>query len=92
MNMTETMADTADTAAAKAKPVLDRITSMATDAADKAYAMKGQAKDYLIEHADQLSAKQKEMVDEASKYISANPLKAIGIAVLAALVVGRLMK
>ena len=54
--------------------------------------MKGQAKDYLIEHADQLSAKQKEMVDEASKYISANPLKAIGVAVLAALVVGRLMK
>ena len=92
MNMHETMSDTTDTAVAKAKPVIDRISTMASTAADKAYDMKAQAKDWVAEHGDQLSAKQKQLVDEASGYISANPLKSIGVAVLAALVVGRLMK
>jgi len=92
MNMHETMSDTADTAVAKAKPVIDRISTMASTAADKAYGMKTQAKDWVAEHGDQLSAKQKQLVDDAAGYISANPLKSIGVAVLAALVVGRLMK
>ena len=39
-----------------------------------------------------LTAKQKHLIDDASNYISANPLKAIGIPVVAALLVGRLMK
>lgn len=92
MNMNETMSDTADTAVAKVRPMMDRISTMASDAADKAYDMKSQAKDWLNTNADVVTAKQKEMIDDASKYISANPLKAIGIAVVAALVVGRLMK
>jgi ElaB/YqjD/DUF883 family membrane-anchored ribosome-binding protein len=92
MNMHETMSDTADTAMAKAKPMMDRVSTMATTAADKAYEMKTHAKDWLVEHGDQMTAKQKQMVADASSYISANPFKSIGIAVLAALVVGRLMK
>ena len=39
-----------------------------------------------------LTAKQKQLIDGASTYVCANPLKAIGIAVVAALLVGRLMK
>lgn len=92
MNMNETMSDTADTAVAKVRPMMDRVSKMASEAADKAYEMKGQAKDWIGSNAEVVSAKQKEMVEDASKYIAANPLKAIGIAVVAALVVGRLMK
>ncbi len=92
MNVTETMNDTADTAVQKAKPVLERINSLAGDAADKAYTMKNQARDWLGTQGDQLSAKQKQLVDDTSKYVSENPLKSLGIAVVAALIVGRLMK
>ena len=92
MNMHETMSDTADTAAAKVKPMMDRVSSMASTAADKAYEMKTQAKDWMAEHGDQMTAKQKQMVADTAGYISANPFKSIGMAVLAALVVGRLMK
>jgi ElaB/YqjD/DUF883 family membrane-anchored ribosome-binding protein len=92
MNMHETMTDKADTAMAKAKPMVDKVASIASTAADKAYEMKTQAKDWLVEHSDEMTAKQKQMVADTAGYISANPFKSIGIAVLAALVVGRLMK
>ena len=90
--MSTTMRDTAANAYEKSKPVIDRITSKAHDAIDKAAAMPAQAKDWLGAQSEQLSAKQKKLVDGASSYVSANPLKAIGIAVVAALLVGRLMK
>ena len=92
MNVNQTMADAADTAVAKARPVLDRISTMAGEAADKAADMKGQAKGWISAQGDQLSARQKQVVDSTASYISANPFKALGVAVVAALIVGRLMK
>ncbi len=92
MNMNETMSDTADTAVAKVRPMMDKLSTMASQAADKAYDMKGQAKEWMGSKTEEMTARQKEMVEQASKYISANPFKALAMAVLAALVVGRLMK
>ena len=81
-----------DDAAQKAKPALNRMTTMAHDAADKAASAGSQAADWLGERGEQLSATQKKLVDDASRYVAANPLKAVGIAVVAALLVGRLMR
>lgn len=90
--MNATMRATAENAAAKAKPALERVTTMAHDAIDRAASMPSQAKDWIGARSDQMSAIQKKLVNDASSYVSANPLKAIGIAVVAALLVGRLMK
>lgn len=90
--MSATMRDTASNAYEQSKPVIDRLTTKAHDVIDKAAAMPAQAKDWLGAQGEQLTAKQKQLVDGASSYVSANPLKAIGIAVVAALLVGRLMK
>ncbi|MEO8202920.1 MAG: hypothetical protein ABI630_03590 [Betaproteobacteria bacterium] len=92
MNMNETINEAADTAAKKAQPLVDRVKSMAYDATDKASTMKDEAKDWLASQGEQLSARQKQAVDSTANYISANPFKSIGIAALAALVIGRLMR
>ncbi len=92
MNMNETINSAADTAAVKAQPLVDRVKSMACDATDKASIMKDEARDWLSIQGEQLSARQKQAVDSTANYISANPFKSIGIAALAALVIGRLMR
>lgn len=90
--MSTTMRDTAANAYEQSKPVIDRITTKAHDAIDKAAAIPAQARDWFGAQSEQLTAKQKQLLDNASSYVSANPMKAIGIAVVAALLVGRLMK
>lgn len=71
---------------------IDRVKDMAHNLGDRAATASTQAKDWIGEHADQLSEKQKKLVDDTSKYVSANPLKSVAIAAVAALVVGRLMR
>ena len=90
--MNETLSDKVNTMAGKAQPKLDRMTSMAHDAIDKAAEIPAQAGEWLSDRTEELSARQKKLVEDASSYVSANPLKSIGIAVVAALVVGRLMR
>ena len=87
-----TMREIAADAVEQSRPVLERLSTKAHDAIDKAACMPGQAKEWMSEKSEYLTAKQKQLIDEASTYVSANPLKAIGIAVVAALIVGRLMK
>jgi ElaB/YqjD/DUF883 family membrane-anchored ribosome-binding protein len=86
------MRETAERAAAQARPALERVTTMAHDAIDKAACVPGQAKEWIGEKGERLSARQKQLMADTSRYVSANPFKAIGIAVVAALLVGRLMK
>jgi len=90
--MSATMRETAERAAAQAKPAVERMASMAHDAIDKAACMPGQARDWIGEKSQLIAEREKKLVEDASRYVSANPLKAIGIAVVAALLVGRLMK
>lgn len=86
------MRETAERAAAQARPALERVSTLAHDAIDQAACMPGQAKQWIGEKSDQLAARRKKLLEDASRYVSANPFKAIGIAVVAALLVGRLMK
>lgn len=90
--MSATMRETAERAAAQARPAIDRVATMAHEAIDKAVCMPGQAKEWIGEKGGRIAAREKKLVEDASRYVSANPLKAIGIAVVAALLVGRLMK
>lgn len=76
----------------RAKPAIDRISTLAHDATDKAVNAKNQAAVWLSDRGDELAAAPKKLVDHTSNYVSANPLKSLGIAIVAALVVGRLMK
>jgi ElaB/YqjD/DUF883 family membrane-anchored ribosome-binding protein len=90
--MSATMREIAADAVEQSKPVLERITTKAHDAIDKAACMPGQAKEWIGAKGEYLTARQKQLIDNTASYVSANPFKAIGIAVVAALLVGRLMK
>ena len=50
------------------------------------------ATDWVVERTERLAAPSKKLLADTSSYVSANPLKSLGIAVLAALLVGRLMR
>ena len=71
---------------------MNRVSEIASDLSEKAKDAKSQAKEWMGEKGDQLSATQKKLVDDATAYVTANPLKSVAIAAVAALVVGRLMR
>jgi len=81
-----------DEVARKAKKPVDRMAEIAHDVSDKAVSASNQASDWVSRRSEQLSATPKKLIADTSSYVSANPLKSLGIAVLAALVVGRLMR
>ena len=85
------MASAADEAAQKAKPAIDRVAAMAHQAVDKAAGAVAPTADWLAEQGKDLTAKQEKLVADTSKYVSANPLKAIGIAVVAGFLVSRII-
>lgn len=81
-----------DDAARKMKAPLDRMAEIAQEASDRAITARGQAGDWLYKTGEELSAPSKRLLADTSAYVSANPLKSLGIAVLAALLVGRFMR
>lgn len=81
-----------DEAARKAKPAIDRAASMAHDAADKLSTASTQTADWVSAKTESLSASQKQLVDDTCKYVSANPLKSIAMAVAAGFVISRILK
>jgi ElaB/YqjD/DUF883 family membrane-anchored ribosome-binding protein len=78
--------------AASSKLNREHMTSLAHNAVDRAADMQGQASEWLSERGEKLSATQKRLMENTTSYVSAHPLKSIGIAVAAALVVGRLLR
>jgi ElaB protein len=91
-NATATVHSAIDEAAHKAQPVIDRVASMAHQATDKVSNAGEQTADWVSQQSENLVVTQKVMVDAACKYISANPLKAVGIALVAGLVISRTMR
>jgi ElaB/YqjD/DUF883 family membrane-anchored ribosome-binding protein len=81
-----------DDAARKVKAPLDRMAEIAQETSDKALHARSQATDWLSKRGEQLAAPSQRLLDDTSAYVSANPLKSLGIAVLAALLVGRFMR
>ena len=81
-----------DEAARKAKMPVDRMAEIAHGVSDKAVSAGIQATEWVSRRSGELTATPKKLMADTSSYVSANPLKSLGIAVLAALVVGRLMR
>ena len=80
-----------DEAASKAKPAINRVADYAHSAVDKAAGVAAPAADWLDEHGQDLKATQDKLVAATSDYMRANPFKALGIAVVAGVLIGRIV-
>ena len=81
----------AEEAARKAKPAIDKVAALAHQAVDKAADVAAPTAEWLAEHRDSINATQKKLLDDTCKYVSANPLKALGIAVVAGFLLSRII-
>ena len=81
----------ADEAARRAKPAIDQAAAMAHQAVDKAASAVLPAADWLSEQGENLNATQKKLVADTCSYVSANPLKSVGIAVVAGFLLSRII-
>ena len=88
----DSMAGAADAAARKAKPAIDKVAAMAHQAVDKAAGAAAPAADWLAEQGDSLNATQKKLMADTCSYISAHPIKSVGIAVVAGFLLSRLFR
>lgn len=82
----------ADETASKAKPVIDQVAAMAHQAVDKAAGAAAPTVDWLTEQGASINNSQKQLVAQTSDYVSANPLKAVGMAAAAGCVLGFLIR
>lgn len=73
------------------EPVIARVAAMAHQAVDKAAGAAAPTADWLAERGESLNASQKKLAADACSYVSANPLKAVGMAVVAGFLFSRLL-
>ena len=88
----DSIAGAADEAARKAKPAIDQFAAIAHQAVDKAANAATPAAEWLNRQGEDLTAAQKQLVSDATKYISANPLKSVAIALAAGFVISRIVR
>jgi ElaB/YqjD/DUF883 family membrane-anchored ribosome-binding protein len=86
------MAGAAENAARTVKPAIDRVAAMAHQAVDKAAGAAAPTADWLAEQGESLNATQKKLVEDTCSYVSANPLKSIGVALAAGFLLSRLTR
>jgi len=65
---------------------------MAHQAVDKVAGAAGPTAEWLAEQGESLNATQKKMMADTCGYVSANPLKSVGIAVLAGFLLSRIIR
>ena len=87
----DSMAGAADDAMRKAKPAIDRVAAMAHQAVDKAVNVAGPTADWLSAQGESLNARQKKMMESTCSYVSANPMKSVGIALAAGFLLSRII-
>jgi ElaB/YqjD/DUF883 family membrane-anchored ribosome-binding protein len=88
----DSVAGKVDEAARKAAPAVDRIAKAAHQAVDSAAGVAAPAADWIVEQGEHLNEAQKKMVDDLCKYVSANPMKSVGIAVAAGFLLSRMIR
>ena len=86
------IAGAADEAARNVKPAIERVAAMAHQAVDKAAGAAAPTAEWLTEQRDHLNATQKKLVEDSCNYVSANPLKSIGIALAAGFLLSRFIR
>jgi ElaB/YqjD/DUF883 family membrane-anchored ribosome-binding protein len=86
------IANAADEAARTVKPAIDRVAAMAHQVVDKAAGAAAPTADWLAEQGESLNATQKKLVEDSCSYVSANPLKSIGVALAAGFLLSRILR
>lgn len=87
----DSLAGAVDEAARKARPAIDRVAAMAHQAVDTAADAAAPTADWLAEKGESLNAAQKKLLADTCSYVSANPLKSLGIAVVAGFLLSRII-
>jgi len=85
------MHDAVDRAAAGAKPAVDRIAGSAHQAVEKIAIVASDVVDALGMKAEEVQDIQARLVDQCRGYVRENPLAAVGIALAAGFVLGKLL-
>jgi len=85
-------AEAADDAARKVKPAIDRAAELAHYAVDKAADVATPTAEWLGERGESLIASPKKIVDGTRKYVEAHPLKSVAIALVAGLLIARVLR
>jgi ElaB/YqjD/DUF883 family membrane-anchored ribosome-binding protein len=85
------IAGAADQAVGKAKPAIDRVVAMAHQVVDRAAGAAAPTTDWLAVQGESINATQKQLVADTRNYVSANPLKAVGIAMVAGFLLSRII-
>lgn len=86
------IAGAADDAARKVKPAIDQVAAMAHKVVDKAAVAAAPTADWLAEQGESLNAAQKKLVEGTCSYVSAHPLKAIGMALVTGFLLSRMIR
>jgi ElaB/YqjD/DUF883 family membrane-anchored ribosome-binding protein len=87
----DSLANAADEATFKVKPKIDKVAALAHGAVDKAAGAASQTADRITERGESLNAAQKKLVADTCSYVSANPLKSVGFALLAGFLLARIV-
>ena len=82
----DSIAGAAGEAARSAEPAIDRVTAMAHQAVDTAASVVAPTATWLAEQGATLKVTQKRVVADTCNYVSANPMKSVGIAAMAGFV------
>jgi ElaB/YqjD/DUF883 family membrane-anchored ribosome-binding protein len=90
-DVVDSIAVAVDEATRKAKPAIDQVAAMAHQAVDKAAGVAAPAADWLNAQGDSLNATQKKLISDTCNYVSANPLKSVGIALAAGFLLSRIV-
>ena len=87
----DSLANAADEATRKVKPKIDKVAAMAHEAVDKAAGAASETADKITARGESLNAAQKKLVADTCSYVSENPLKSVGFAVLAGFLLARII-
>ena len=87
-----TAAKAADDTLLKAKPVIDRVAESTHQAITKAAGVVAPTAEWLKEQTQNVKVTQQKLLTDARTHVTAHPLKALLIALVMGLLVGRLMR
>jgi len=78
--------------AEKAGPAIDRVAAAAHQTVDKVVGAAGPAAQWVNQSADQLRRQQEELAETARSYVRERPLVALGAALAAGYLIGKLSR
>lgn len=88
----DSLAGAADGAIRKAQPAIEHVASIAHQAVDKVAGAAAPTAEWLAAQGESLNATQKKLMADTCSYVSAHPLKSVGIALLAGFVLSRIIR